>query len=648
MNNNNNKNTNKDQNNKKNDVDDDKPITDFSNNNVKSPKQQTTLTIFNKNRNFFNLHDSSKNIFDDDENEYVINPLFLLNNKEKIKNMENVKNIKFSNTFFNKTQHNVNDLNFKNDLNKFSNYLLLKNMMKNNNHSKNLKLYNDFDDKCKYIYTIISSLQNKQNEVTSDLLMLQVDNHIKNLDKRFNNRVQFCNESIEKMIDNINKKYYHTFDKTIFNDCIVHKTSTNNKYPYNKKLQNSVVTKPFNSKKKGKSHITWTNNFTFGSNKINNISDNNLDNTFNWQKAWNSNTFSGGGENNVIHKQPFKFNSKYDMIKRQKPILKQPNIKKEKVNINVEINNIDDILKLIDDYPLKYDVQYNINMQALHNIKEPLEDLHSMIGMQTIKETIIDQILYFVQEFHNSNANDDFMHTVIYGPPGTGKTEVAKIIGRLFSKLGVLKNNVFKKVTRADLIAGYLGQTAIKTKEVVNSAIGGVLFIDEAYALGNKEKRDIFAKECIDTLCEALSDNKDKLMVIIAGYEDELKNCFFEYNKGLDSRFPWRYKTDDYKAPELKEIFVRKISKIDWDKKEIPDSWFEDKMDYFKFYGRDMETLLAKVKIAHSRRVFCLSNKEKKIITIKDMDKGFQMFISNDEVKKRLKEDDGILKTMYM
>ena len=123
------------------------------------------------------------------------------------------------------------------------------------------------------------------------------------------------------------------------------------------------------------------------------------------------------------------------------------------------------------------------------------------------------------------------MHTVIYGPPGTGKTEVAKIIGRLFSKLGVLKKNVFKKVTRADLIAGYLGQTAIKTKEVVNSAIGGVLFIDEAYALGNKEKRDIFAKECIDTF--AHYDNKDKLMVIIAGYEDELNKCFFEYNRVL-------------------------------------------------------------------------------------------------------------------
>jgi len=96
------------------------------------------------------------------------------------------------------------------------------------------------------------------------------------------------------------------------------------------------------------------------------------------------------------------------------------------------------------------------------------------------------------------------MHAVIYGPPGTGKTEVAKIMGKIFSNLGILKNNVFKKVTRDDLVAGYLGQTAMKTKDVIKSCIGGVLFIDEAYALGNSEKRDSFAKESIDTICEAL------------------------------------------------------------------------------------------------------------------------------------------------
>ena len=151
--------------------------------------------------------------------------------------------------------------------------------------------------------------------------------------------------------------------------------------------------------------------------------------------------------------------------------------------------------------------------------------------------------------------NQDFMHTVIYGPPGTGKTEIAKIMGNIFCNLGILKKNVFRKATRSDLIAGYLGQTAIKTRDLVTSCLGGVLFIDEAYALGNEEKRDSFAKECIDTLCEALSDHKDEIMVIIAGYEKELKNCFFNYNQGLESRFTWRFHTDDYKPEELMEDF---------------------------------------------------------------------------------------------
>ena len=231
---------------------------------------------------------------------------------------------------------------------------------------------------------------------------------------------------------------------------------------------------------------------------------------------------------------------------------------------------------------------------------------------------------------------NDFMHTVIYGPPGTGKTEIAKIMGRIFSSIGILENNKFRKATRADLIAGYLGQTAIKTRDVIKDCLGGVLFIDEAYALGNREKRDSFAKECIDTLCEGLSDNKDKLMVIIAGYEEDLDKCFFAYNQGLNSRFPWRFHTDDYKADELNKIFAKKVKEIGWSlEKEIKNSWFEGKMDYFKFYGRDIETLLAKTKIEHGRRVFCKDESEKRVITQKDVDKGFEMFTDNKEVKNR-------------
>jgi AAA+ superfamily predicted ATPase len=317
-----------------------------------------------------------------------------------------------------------------------------------------------------------------------------------------------------------------------------------------------------------------------------------------------------------------------------------PTIKIKNITIKTYINEVQDLIDLTIKYPILPNVKYNINMKAIHDIKQPLINLNNMIGMNTLKKDIINQILYFIQNFHinPTTNNNDFMHTCIYGPPGTGKTEIAKLLGCIYSNLGILNKKSFKKVTRTDLIAGYLGQTAIKTTNVINESLGGVLFIDEAYALGNNEKRDSFAKECIDTLCEALSNHKDKLMVIIAGYEKELNECFFNYNQGLNSRFTWRYKTDDYSHKELFLIFIKKIKDINWTiHKNIKNNWFLDKMKYFKYYGRDMETLLAKVKIAHSKRVFCLDNSIKKHITIDDMNNGFDFFINNDEVNNRNK-----------
>lgn len=327
---------------------------------------------------------------------------------------------------------------------------------------------------------------------------------------------------------------------------------------------------------------------------------------------------------------------------------------KETITIEEEINNISDLLCIINKYKYDPSIKYNINMKALHDIKEPLTELNNMIGLHSLKTNIVDQILYFAQDLHksasNSSTNGDFMHTVIYGPPGTGKTEAAKIMGKIYSKLGVLKKGTFKKVTRSDLIAGYLGQTALKTQEVIKEALGGVLFIDEAYSLGNSEKRDSFAKECIDTLCEALSDNKDNLMVIVAGYEKELKDCFFSFNQGLDSRFTWRFKTDDYSAEDLYNIFIKKVKDICWDLDttgiKINVDWFKKNKDYFKFYGRDIETLLSKCKIAHSKRVFCLPETEKKKLTLRDLEKGFEIYLKNEEVKSR-KDENEIKKQLY-
>ena len=330
-------------------------------------------------------------------------------------------------------------------------------------------------------------------------------------------------------------------------------------------------------------------------------------------------------------------------------------IYKHKVDINVEINNIGDLLELIEKYPDIIETEYNINMETLHKIKEPLTQLNNMIGMKNLKENIVDQIIFYIQNLHTLKSNidgNDFMHTVIYGPPGTGKTEIAKIIGAIFAKMGVLTKGTFRKVTRADLIAGYLGQTALKTRDVVKECLGGVLFIDEAYALGNEEKRDSFSKECIDTLCEALSDHKDNLMVIIAGYETDLNSCFFNYNQGLNSRFTWRFKTDEYSAEDLYKIFIKKVNESGWSISEnsgIDVKWFEKHKSHFKFFGRDIETLFAKTKIAHSRRVFCLDPSLKKVLTIKDLDKGLEIYLKNEDTKKKAEDKfNKIISSMYI
>ena len=410
------------------------------------------------------------------------------------------------------------------------------------------------------------------------------------------------------------------------------------------------------------------------------------------------------------------------------PAVVHPLPKPEFIEIRENIQHINDLIALCDKYPLSDTKKYNINMSAIHAIRQPLCDLSNMIGMDTIKKTIVDQILYYLQELHipetkctvdNVDQNDlrkgleadtrkennkpifnpftplqpfpglqssaaefkplsskfppwtppvlttddfalptkgDFMHTVIYGPPGSGKTEVAKIIGRIFSNLGILNKKIFKKVSRNDLVAGYLGQTAIKTKDMIKASLGGVLFIDEAYSLGNSEKRDSFAKECVDTLCEALSEHKHNWMVIIAGYEKELNECFFSLNEGLNSRFTWRFKLDAYKPGELKSIYEKQVLDYGWtiaastgSSPTLPESWFASRMDYFTTYGRDMETLFTKTKIAHSRRVFCLPVSDKKIITVDDLENGFKLFIENPEVKERKDRGSGpYMKTLYL
>ena len=335
--------------------------------------------------------------------------------------------------------------------------------------------------------------------------------------------------------------------------------------------------------------------------------------------------------------------------KYQHPVPKIPLfVPTQKIEIDCSIESLNDMIQMLDTYPYYPETEYNIDLKNLHKIRQELVQLNNMIGLSSLKTSILNQLIYFLQEPILCEKNRGYKHTILCGPPGTGKTEIAKIIGNMYSKLGVLSlrtdndktdKTPFKKVTRSDLIAGYLGQTSIKTKDVINECLGGCLFIDEAYSLGSVCNNDSFSRECIDTLCEAMSDHKDDLMVIVAGYENELKELFFSANPGLESRFIWKFTIDKYSPEEMRQILEKKVKEEEWSldidvKSQLV--WLEKHKDDFKHYGRDMEQLLLHTKVVHSRRIYGKSRDLCKKITMDDLENGRKIFIENQTNKKSM------------
>jgi SpoVK/Ycf46/Vps4 family AAA+-type ATPase len=272
-----------------------------------------------------------------------------------------------------------------------------------------------------------------------------------------------------------------------------------------------------------------------------------------------------------------------------------------------------------------------------------------MIGLDLVKNSIVDMILYYLQNFEKKNNN--MLHTIIEGPPGVGKTQLGKILAEIYAGMGVIKSNKFKLVKRTDLVGEFLGHTAHKTQKAIDEADGGVLFIDEAYSLGNEDKKDSFSKECIDTLCQNLSENKKKFICIIAGYPDELDRCFFSYNPGLRRRFPFRFRIDGYNPNELKDIFIKKIKDIKWsineemiDKPMLLDFFVKNKEE-FQYFGGDVDNLLINCKFAHSRRLAGKHPKYRRLLSKDDLEVGFKRYVNNKKREGNLSAN--MLYTMY-
>jgi len=218
-------------------------------------------------------------------------------------------------------------------------------------------------------------------------------------------------------------------------------------------------------------------------------------------------------------------------------------------------------------------------------------------------------------------------------------TTVAQIIGDIYARMGYLSRGHFTTAKRSDLVGKYLGHTAVKTQRLLESARGGVLFIDEAYSLGpNREDGDSFSKECIDTLNQFLTENADDFICIIAGYKNELNKCFFSRNPGLERRFPYRYTIENYNADELCEIFAKFVTKSDWTlatDQTITASFFQSHLKSFPGFGGDVKVFFDNCKIAHARRTFILPPKHWKKLTAADIQAGFALYNENKELDNR-------------
>ena len=388
--------------------------------------------------------------------------------------------------------------------------------------------------------------------------------------------------------------------------------------------------------------------------------------------AANNNDNKNGKRNIVLPHKNNKYD-KYDKYKYYDPLLCPPiarssnlypqqratvsNVSKviNRINIEAEVDDLADLInigkKVGTEFKLEPHIEYNIDLAMLKNLLPEMEDLNNMIGQQEFKRQVVTLILYYSMRLNRKN--DDLLHTAIYGEPGIGKTEFAQKLAKIYLKLGVLKNNIFRRVRRGDLIAGYLGQTSLKTAEVLKSVRGGVLFIDEAYSIGSssgKDTHDSYSKECLDLINQSLTEMReddDKYFILmIAGYKDELKRNFFGMNDGLERRFSIHFTMQSYIPQEMVQIFIKKSLDGGWSVEEgaITDEFIKEHSSYFKHHGGDMELLFVKCKIAHSKNLLAGTSKIKRCISKMDMKDGIELFIKNSNAA----DDISFIKTMYI
>lgn len=310
----------------------------------------------------------------------------------------------------------------------------------------------------------------------------------------------------------------------------------------------------------------------------------------------------------------------------------------------VNENEVDYSLIKLEDFDLKKKEEFDLE-----------KSLQDIIGLENVKDFLRNQynILKAQEKRRNLGITADTtqsLNMIFYGNPGTGKTTVARLITRMLKDMGFLRVGQLIECSRVDLVAEYVGQTAPKTTDVFNSALGGVLFIDEAYSLSSGTDND-FGKEAIDTLIKLMEDHRGEIVVILAGYNKEMKE-FLKVNSGLESRFPLKLDFPDYSVHELIEIFNKMISKKGFKVDTSAQTLINDRIEFLKKKetsqsgnGRMIRNLIDEIvrnqsdRIANSENI---SSNEINLILPEDVGKNFETENADFDYEKAFEDIIGL------
>jgi stage V sporulation protein K len=254
-------------------------------------------------------------------------------------------------------------------------------------------------------------------------------------------------------------------------------------------------------------------------------------------------------------------------------------------------------------------------ISADDSLDKVMEELNSLTGLEDVKKSISDLINFLkiekIRKEKGLSTPGTSLHCVFSGPPGTGKTTVARLLGRIYKHLGYLEKGHLVETDRAGLVAGYIGQTAIKVDELVKQSIGGVLFIDEAYSLAADNDGRDFGKEAVDALVKRMEDNRNSLVVVVAGYTEPMK-IFIESNPGLRSRFNRFFAFDHFLPIQLLDIFKYTCKKNDF---ELSEDASDKLLDMFELLYEKRDEGFGNGRVVRNIFERCIQNQANRLVS---------------------------------